>query len=292
LATPEQTGWRRRILKWTTPTGIATLILFLAVVVLLEFLIIYSSISMGLKDTNPLVWKTSLFKIGISPLFQLLPICVIIVLFTSWIYVTQHTPSMPIRKQQARIARPLPRPRRYEKKRFRTLRRVISRINKRIDDAGRSIRERISKSRLAKFSERHAAGRRVFDSAWAILLPFSVLAFIVYLIMYPQLTPNAVNWLLGGGNSALAGFITWTIKGANAVGRTLSPLGWLGSSIENGLASVALGFRNGVIGLTTPVIKPLVASSLVGKYVVVQNIAAWASALIALHAGQRGRRRR
>jgi hypothetical protein len=199
---------------------------------------------------------------------------------------------MPVRRQRARITRPLPPPRRYEKKRFRTLRRVISRVNKRIDDAGRSVRERISNSRLAKFSEKHAAGRAVFNSAWAIMLPFSILAFIVYLIIYPQLIPNAVNWLLGGGSSMLAGFIMWTVNGANAVGQTLLPLGWLGASIENGLASVALGFRNGVIGLTTPTIKPLVQSSLVGKYVLVQNVAAWASAIIALYAGQRGRRRR
>jgi hypothetical protein len=199
---------------------------------------------------------------------------------------------MPGRKLQARTTRPLPPPRRYERKRLRALRRVISRLDKRIDDAGRSVRERISKSRLAKLSERHGAGRAVFNSAWAVMLPFSILAFIVYLIVYPQLVPNAVNWLLGGGNSILAGFIMWTIKGSDSVGRTLSPLGWLGSSIESGLASNALGFRNGVIGLTTPIIKPLVGSSLVGKYVVVQNVAAWASAIIALYAGQRGRRRR
>jgi hypothetical protein len=207
-------------------------------------------------------------------------------------YVTQRATILPVRKQQARVTRPLPPPRRYEKKRFKTLRRAINRLNKRIDDAGRSIRERISRSRVAKFSEQHAAGRAVFNSAWAIMLPFSILAFIVYLIIYPQLIPNAVNWLLGGGSSLLAGFITWTIKGANAVGRVVSPLGWLGSSIEEGLASIALGFRNGVIGLTTPIIKPVVQSSLVGKYVLVQNVAAWASAIIALYAGQRGRRHR
>jgi hypothetical protein len=268
------------------------LILFLMVAVLLEFVIIYSSISMGLKDTNPLIWKTGLFTISISPLFQLLPICVIIVLFASWIYVTRQTATMPVRKQQAKITRPLPPPRRYEKKRLRTLRRFINRLNKRIDDAGRGVRERISKSRLTKFSEQHPAGRAVFNSAWAIMLPFSILALIVYLIIYPQLIPNAVNWLLGGGSSVLAVFITWTIKASNAVGHTLSPLGWLGAGIEGGLASIAVGFRNGVIGLTTPIVKPMVESSLVGKYVLVQNVAAWASALIALYAGQRGRRRR
>jgi len=246
---------------------------------------------MGLKDTNPLIWKTGLFSISISPLFQLLPICVIIVLLASWIYVTQHTAIMPVRKMQAKVARPLPPPRRYEKKRLRTLRRFTNRLNKRIDDAGRSLRERISKSRFAKFSEQHPTGRAVFNSAWAIMLPFSILAFIVYLIIYPQLIPNAVNWLLGGGNSILAAFIKWTIKGSNAVGHTLAPLGWLGAGIEAGLASIALGFRSGVISLTTPIVKPMVESSLVGKYVLVQNVAAWASALIALYAGQRGRRR-
>ncbi len=268
------------------------MILFLAVAVLLEFLIIYSSMSFGLEDANPLVWNVASFTISISPLFHLLPLGVIIVLFASWIYLTRHATYAPSGMQPARTKRPLPPPRRYEKKHLKTLRRFIGKIDKKVGDAARSIKERISKSRLAEYLEQHPAGKTVFKSALTVVLPFSVLALIVYVIIYPQLIPNAVNWLFGGGSSAFDGFVVWTVNAANAVGKALSPLGWLAANINGGLASIALGFRNGVIGFTTPIIRSLVELNLAGKYVLSQNVAAWASAIIALYAGRPGRRRR
>jgi hypothetical protein len=292
LAASKQTNWRRRVSKWIAPTGVAATISFLALVVLLELIIIYSSISLGLEDTNPLAWNTGAFTISISPIFHLLPVSVIIVLFASWIYLTRHIPNTPTRLQPAKTIRPLPPPRRYEKRRFRILRRFISRLNKKIDDAGRSIKERISESQLAKYLDQHVAGKAVFKSAWTVVLSFSVLALVAYLIIYPQLIPNAVNWLFGGGSSLLDGFVAWTANAANAVGQTLSPLGWLAANINNGLAAAAPSFRSGVIDLTTPIVKPLVDLSLVGKYVLSQNVAAWASAIIALYAGRPNRRRR
>jgi len=124
------------------------------------------------------------------------------------------------------------------------------------------------------------------------MLSFCVLALLVYLIVYPQLIPNAANWLLGGGESALSGFIAWTIGAANAIGQALSPLGWLGANIENGLAAISTGFRAGVIALTTPIVNPLIQSDLVGKYVLIQNVAAWFAAIVSLYYGSRVHRRR
>lgn len=90
----------------------------------------------------------------------------------------------------------------------------------------------------------------------------------------------------------LQGFITWTIGAANAIGQTLSPLGWLGANIENGLGAMSLGFRDGIINLTTSIVKPLVQSDLVGKYVLIQNVAAWFAAIVSLYYGSRVHRRR
>ena len=292
MAASKQANWRLRVSKWIAPTGVPATILFLAVVALLEFIMIYSSIFLGLEDTDPLVWNAGAFTISISPIFHLLPIGVIIVLFASWIYLIRHIPYKPTRPQPAKTTRPLPPPRRYEKKRLRILRRFISKLNKKIDDAGRSIKVSISGSRLTKYLDQHVAGKAVFKSTWTIVLSFSILALVAYLIIYPQLIPNAVNWLFAGGGSLFDGFVAWTVNAANAVGQTLFPLGWLAANINNGLAAAAPGFRSGIIGLTTPIIKPLVDLSLVGKYVVSQNVAAWASAIIALYAGRPNRRRR
>jgi len=268
------------------------MVLFLVVVALLEFLIIYTSMSFGLKDMNPLIWKVASFTISISPLFDLLPLGVIIVLSASWIYLTRTVTYGLTSAQPERTKRPLPPPRKYEKKHLKTLRRFIRKIDKKIEDAGRNVKQRISKSRLAQYLEQHLAGKTVLKSALTVLLPFSALALIVYVIIYPQLIPNAVNSLLGGGNSSFDGFVVWTVNGAKAIGKTLSPLGWIAANIDSGLASIALGFRNGVIGLTTPIINPLVQLNLTGKYVLSQNVAAWASAIVALYAGRPGRRRR
>jgi hypothetical protein len=199
---------------------------------------------------------------------------------------------MPPKINTRRKGRPLPPPRRYEKRSFRRLRRLVNRINRGLDSLGRGIKERIANTRIAKYLEKHFMGKAVVKSAWTMVLSFCALALLVYFIAYPQLIPNAANWLLGGGNSALQGLIMGTIGAANAIGRTLPPLGWLGAGIENGLAAMSLGFRNGIIGLTTPTVKPLVQSSLVGKYVFIQNAAAWFAAFVSLYYGRRVHRRR
>jgi hypothetical protein len=264
----------------------------LAIVVFLECVIIYSSISLGLQDTNPLIGNLGAFTISISPLFHLLPLSVIVVLFASWMYLTRQVASTAASSRPAKTTRPLPPPRKYEKRSFRLLRRFVNRLNRRIEETGRRIKKRISETRLAKYLEQHDAAKAVLKSAWIIVLSFCAVALLIYVIIYPRLIPDGANWLFAGGNSLFFGFVTWTFNAANAVGQTLSPLGWLGSAIISGLAAISPGFRNGMIGLTTPIIKPLVELDLTGKYVLSQNIAAWTSALIALYAGRPSRRRR
>jgi ABC-type multidrug transport system fused ATPase/permease subunit len=293
LAASKQTGWKRFTSWLAGPTGLAATVLFLVVAVLLEVIIIYSSMALGLRDMNPIVWNVASVTITISPLFHILPLTVIIVLFASWIYLTRNVAYIPTTKAQPQktARRPPPSLRRYEKKSFKRLRRFVNRLNKGIEETGRKIRERIANTRLVKYFEQHVAGKTVFKSAWTVVLSFLVLALAISLVVYPFLLPDAVDWL-GGGNSLLAGFITWTVGAATAIGQVLSPIGWIAASINSGLTSIATGFRNGVIDFTTPIVQPLVSLDFTGKYMLVQNVAAWSSALIALYAGQPKYRRR
>jgi len=290
--TPTPTGWQRYSVKWRGSTGLAAIIAFFAVSIFLEVVIVSTSIAMGVQDTNLIVWSIGSFSISISPLFHILPLTVIIVLFASWMYLTRHETYVPSKTQTQKKGRPLPPPRRYEKRSYRRLRRFVNRINKGLDSFGRRIKERIARTKLAKYFETHLAGRAVIKSAWTVVVSFCVFALLVYLIAYPQLIPNAVNWLIGGGNSALQGFILWTIRGADTIGNALLPLGWIASGIEIGLAAISADFRAGVIALTTPFVMPIVQASLVGKYVLVQNFAAWIPALVSLYLGHRIHRRR
>jgi len=292
LVASKQSRWKRNFFRWTAPSGFVAIILFLAIAVVLECLIIYSSTRLGLVDTNPLVFNVFSFTVSISLLFHLLPLSVIIVLFSSWIYLTRSVTTTTSKIQPTKPPRPPLPSRRYEKKSLKILRRFINKINKAIEGIGQKIKTKTSKTRLAQYLKQHIVGTAIFKSAWKIIISFSVLAFVIFLITYPRLIPNAVMWLFGGGESVFLGFITWTINAANAIGQTLSPLGWLAATINSGLATMAPGFRNAVIGLTTPIIKPLVELDLAGKYVLVQNVAAWFAAIIALYAGHPTRRRR
>lgn len=260
--------------------------------VFLEFIIVSTSMALGVTDANMLTWSVGGFVIGISPLFHILPIVVVLVMFASWTYLTRHETYIPPRTQAQRTGRPAMPPRRYEKRSFRRLRRFANRINKALDNFGRGVQNRISNSKPGKYVEQHLTGRAVVKSAWTIVLTFCILALLAFLVVYPELIPNAVNWLLGGGNSALQGFIAWSISGANTIGSTLAPLGWIAAVIENGLAAISLGFRHGIIALTTPIVRPAVQSDLVGKYVLIQNVAAWFPALLSLYFGTRIHRRR
>ncbi|MGQ9565025.1 MAG: hypothetical protein ACUVT5_00570 [Candidatus Bathyarchaeales archaeon] len=279
MSTSAQISWKQRISKWTTPKGLASIIVFLILVFLLEYLIVYSSISFGLEDNNPLSWQVLSFTITISPLFHILPLSVMLVLVSSWMHLTKHVAFTP-RKLEPIKPRPLP-PKRIEKLRFKTLRRHYRNIRKKIGGIGRKVKEVLLGNRLADLL-RHA----VIKSAWTIILSFVALIVLIYLIVYPQIIPTAANWLLGGGSSDFQGFVLGTINVANAIGQALSPIGWIAANIINGLAASAPGFRNAMIGFTTPFVKPLVGLSLVGKYVLVQNVAAWTAALTALYYGQ------
>ncbi|MBX5327296.1 MAG: hypothetical protein ACQXXH_04990 [Candidatus Bathyarchaeia archaeon] len=279
MSTQAQISWKQRISKWTTPKGLASIIVFLIIVFLLEYLIVYSSISFGLEDNNMLSWQVLSLTITISPLFHILPLSVMLVLVLSWMHLTKHVAFPPCKLEPIK-PRPLP-PKKIEKLRFKTLRRQYKKISKKIGDIGRRIKEAFLENRLADLLR-----RAVIKSAWTIILSFAALIVLIYLIVYPQLIPAAANWLLGGGSSAFQDFVIGTINAANAIGQALSPIGWIAANIINGLAASAPGFRNAVIGFTTPFVKPLVDLNLVGKYVLVQNVAAWTAALTALYYGQ------
>lgn len=274
-----QTGWKQRISRWTTPKGLASIIVFLVIVFLLEYLIVYSSISFGLEDTNPLSWQVFSFTITVSPLFHILPLTVIIVLVSSWMHLTRHVSVGPRKLEPIRSH--LPPPRRMKKIRFKTVRRYYKRVSKKLGEVGRRIRDLFLENRLA-----YLLRRALIKSAWTIILSFSALVLLIYVIVYPKIIPDAANWLLGGGDSVFQGFVVGTINAANAIGQALSPIGWVAASIINGLAASAPSFRNWVIGFTTPIAKPLISLDLVGKYVLAQNVAAWVSALTALYYGQ------
>ncbi|MDH5267867.1 MAG: hypothetical protein OEW62_09350, partial [Candidatus Bathyarchaeota archaeon] len=61
-----------------------------------------------------------------------------------------------------------------------------------------------------------------------------------------------------------------------------TPLGWLGTAINDALLAMAPSFRSALESFGKSTTGPIVTLDLVWKYAICQNIAAWASALTAL----------
>ena len=257
---------KRPLFKWTTPKGLTATLLFLALTLLIEYLIIYLFTSSGLTDTF-------LFTgVPISPLLHLLPLGVIAVLLSSWMYLTKHITVVPQRKMPTKPKRQRPRTR---KVRFKSIKRLFKRISRKL--------ERISRT-LESFYRLHFA-RTTIRSATTIIGVF--LAAI--LTLYTVASPNSIYEAVTGfykTNPTFHEFVITTYEITQEIGQTLTPLGMLGSTINNALLAMAPGFRSALEGFGASITGPTTTPDLVWMYAICQNIAAWASALTALMYGQ------
>jgi hypothetical protein len=127
--------------------------------------------------------------------------------------------------------------------------------------------------------------RAAIKSAAAVLIIFLLSALALYALGYPNLIHNSVVGLYARSPSFL-GFVLWISNGAHAVGRALSPLGWLASAINKALLAAAPSFRDALQGLGTPIVGAVAKINLTGQYILCQNLAAWISALITLAYGR------
>jgi len=258
--------WKRLPFKWTARKGLTATLLFLALALFIEYLVVYLFISSGLTDTF-------LFTgLPISPLFHLLPLGVTVVLVSSWMYLTKHIAVVPQKKSPTKPKRQRPRTR---KVRFKSIRRLFKRINRKFRWISRPIES---------FYQLHFAKATVKSTATIIGI---FLASI--LTLHTVASPSFIYEIVTGfyrANPSFHGFVLKTFEITQGIGQTLTPLGWLGSTINNALLAMAPGFRSALEGFGTSITGPMVTLDLVWKYAICQNIAAWASALTALTYGQ------
>jgi len=262
--------WKRLPFKWTARKGLTATLLFLALALLIEYLVVYLFISFGLTDT--FLFTDYLFTLPISPLFHLLPLGVTIVLVSSWMYLTKHIAVVPQKKLPTKPKRQRLRPR---KVRFRSIKRFFKKINRKF--------ERINRA-LESFYQLHFAKATVKSTA-TIIGVFLVSILTLYTVGSPSFIYEAITGFYKT-NPSFHGFVLKTFEITQGIGQTLVPLGWLGSAINNALLAMAPGFRSALEGFGTTITGPIVTLDLVWKYAICQNIAAWASALTALTYGQ------
>jgi len=288
--TSTETRWKRLIVRWTGRKGFAAIMLFFVLAVVLEALLVYSFQIFGLVDRN--VWAATLliplvnwtFTLSISPLFHLLPIGVIVVLLSSWAYLTRHTAFIPQRVEATRRIS-TPTRREQESRRFKSLRRLSKRLSRRLQRIGRVLKAGIQRIRgVSYISQRLSFTRAVVRSAVTVVMIFISVVLLLISVEYPDLIHSwTVN--LYRGSPAFLNFVSGAMQWFHGLGQAVPPLGGLGSAINNALVGSAHGFRRSLEGAGWSINGPIVQLDVVGKYVLSQNLAAWISALVALAYG-------
>jgi len=282
-----ETRGKRLIFRWTAPKGFGALLLFFLLALVLEFLLVYSFHSFGLTDKN--AWTGTFqipatnwsFSVSVSPLFHLLPIAVIVVLVSSWAYLTKYTAFVPSRAEVSRRTFPSTR-REIEKRRFNWLRRFSKRISRRLQKIWRSVSAGFQRIHGVSYVTRrlHFA-RAAVRSAVTVLGVFLSMSLLLYIVVYPDLISHGVVDLYKG-NPSFLWFVTSTVDLARGVGQAFSPIGGLGTAINNALLGTAPGFHKSLAGVGAALTGSIVGLDVASKYVLIQNVTAWVSALISL----------
>jgi hypothetical protein len=242
------------------------MLLFLVIAVLLEVLVVWYAVSLGVKDT-PLQWSfifpgTSFnATITISPLFHLVPIAVVLTLMSSWAYLKKQIAVKAGGAQRARST-------------------VISKRAKAQKTRRIKIRSIFSRKKPAADFRKETRPRQAsLRSALIVLITFSALLLMISLFAFPGVIYQFVASVYEN-NPSLDNFARGTA----------TYLGTVFSSINNALTGAAPGFGNFVVAVGT-VIAPLATLDNAGKYLVFQNAAAWASTLIVILYARYGRKR-
>lgn len=214
-----------------------------------------------------------IFALPISPLFHLLPIGVIVVLVSSWIYLTNcmtalsHKPT-PREKMQTK-------PRRSRLRTRKAYSGSIGRLFRRVNRRFKSI-DRV----LESFYQRYFS-RPSVKSTVTIAGLFVGVLLVLLVLGYPSFIHEIVVGFYKA-NPSFHGFVLKTFEMTQGIGQALAPLGWLGSEANSMLLAVAPSFRTGLEGFGTSITGSLVELDLVWKYAICQNVAAWGCALTAL----------
>lgn len=262
--------------------------LFFLITIIFEILLVYSFHSFGLVDfvltvNFQIPYVNYSFSFAVSPLFHLLPLSVIIVLLSSWEYLTKYTALVPQRVEPVkRVSVPT---RRVQKiQRFKSLRSSLKRLNRRLQRVGRAFKAGVKRIRgVSYLSQRLFFARAAIRSAATVLGVFLATAFLLLIAEVPDLI-YTLTLNLYRGSPVLLNFVLGVGQWLNGVGQAVPALGGLGSAINNALVAMAPGFRRSFEGAGTS-LRPLVDLTLVNKYVLTQNLAAWVSALVAIAYG-------
>jgi hypothetical protein len=249
------------------------------VAVLVEYLVVVYAMDLGVKDAGALTisWPVTF---TISLLFHLVPIAVIITLLFTWIYLTKKLstrPLQPIGKTEASVGK-------REK-----MKQPLSKTGQPTKSSLDTTKLNPARVRgLSSLWKRIHFARATIKTALTVFLTFLILVLIASLLAYPALIYQTLSNAYQN-HGLLYDFVVSVANSLRGFAQAVSPIGWLATTINNGLVAIAPGIRNVGLALGS-LIAPLANLDPAGKYLAFQNAAAWISVLLILFYGQYARK--
>ena len=236
--------------SWTAPKGLLLMGVFVVLALICELAMVTFFSYSGLADI-------SLAPLPISPMYHLIPLAVIIVLVSSWIYLTNHIIKNPRRITKTKLSKTHSSRRRHTRRKKTSFTDSIKNFLNKIGD---------SLSNTDSLHGRLSLNDIAFESTVTVLVFFLLSAIIIALLAYPRLFADFTVGLYST-TSPLQGIM-------QGLADALVP-------ILSGLNSIAIGFSNAFTGLIGPPVS-LTGADIMLSYVFCQNAAAWISVLAVL----------
>lgn len=242
----EPTSKRPRF-HWPNWKGLVAPVLFLVIAILAEYVVVLYAMSLGAEDQSLLQWSFMFPGTNWNVTLSISPLFHLVPITVIITLVTSWT---YLSRQVAVTS--------YEVRR------------EKFAPASKK-----GKEQKTKFFNRikSALTRTKIGSALAVLIVFSSFILIISLLAYPQLIYQTIRNAYEN-NPSLLGFVKGT-------GNTLASIGSIFAGINNAILPSTRGLRDFGMGLGG-LITPLASLDNAGKYLVLQNAAAWICAFLVL----------
>jgi len=239
---------KRMFIRWAAGKGLIAITLFTLLAFLIECLIILYVMALGVTDPSlvTVTWPTIM---TISPLFHIIPAAVIIILVATWTYLTKRLATRPLDQKTLKPQKhpKAPPTAKAEQKLKQTL---------------------VQRIRQAKIP---------IETTLIITLVFLLFTLTAVVLAYPQLIYNAIVGAYQN-TPGLFGFVATLNNAIEGFNQAAGPLGSLASTINNGIRIVSPGIKAAGTALGN-LLAPIATLNPAGKYLTIQNLAAWISVL-------------
>jgi len=235
--------------RGATSKGLLAICIFTLLAILIEYLIILYAISLGTTDRALIIftWPTT---ITISPLFHIVPIAVVITLVACWAYLTKKLATRPL--GQKTVSKPQKHPK-----------------------AALTAKTEQKPKQTDWQRIRHPKG--TIKTMIIITLFFLLFTLTATVLAYPQIIYSTIA---SGyqNNPSLTDFASSVNNAIQGFNQATGPLGVIATAMNNGIRILSPGIRAAGTALGNA-LTPLATIDAAGKYLAIQNIAAWITVL-------------